>query len=164
MVSTLNNKSSRYILTLGFGVQLALLIAITFIGLSYIASINTHLNRIALDHNVKTDLAITMYSAARERALLLYGMVMNTDPFERDEDYLRFKDYAVQFIEARAKLREMTLSPSEREALENTVRFATSGSLTQRQVVELTQEDRIDEARELLVNEAMPAQMDVLLP
>ena len=157
-----NNKSSRYILTLGFGLQLALLIAITIVGLNHTAAINTHLNRIALDHNVKTDLAITMYSAARERALLLYSMVLNTDPFARDDDYLRFKDYAAQFIEARAKLRAMTLAPSEREALENTVRFATRGSLTQRQVVELTQEDRLDEARELLLGEAMPAQMDVL--
>ncbi|MBT9613506.1 MAG: EAL domain-containing protein [Burkholderiales bacterium] len=102
---------------IGFVVVLALMVALSAIGLRYVAEANQRLKDIAQDNNVKTELATVMHSTLRERALAMHALPILADPFEKDEEIQRFNSQGAQYIDARNRLERMSLSPKENEIL-----------------------------------------------
>ena len=80
---------------MGFIIVLTLMVALSAIGLRYVADANQHLKGIAHDNNVKIELATEMHSALRERALSMHTLPMLTDPFDKDAEIQRFNNQGV---------------------------------------------------------------------
>lgn len=97
----------------GFAVTLGLMALLLFTSLSYIGSVNRELRQIVEINNVKIALAHTMQNALRERALSMHLLGLMTDPFERDEEYVRFIAHAGAYTGAREQLEKMPLTGEE---------------------------------------------------
>lgn len=104
-------------LKVGFSVVLALLMALIAVGLYSTARIDHHLESIVKYSIVKAGLANTMQTALRERAISMHSIAVMDDPFEKDEEFLRFNQFGVKFITARKKFDELPLSPTEAATL-----------------------------------------------
>ncbi|MEJ5209929.1 MAG: EAL domain-containing protein [Burkholderiales bacterium] len=101
----------------GFVAVLFLLGALTWLALRGVQEANHRLARIANDHNVKTELATTMHNALRERALAMHAIPIISDTFDKDAQAQYFHAQGVVYMEARAKLEAMPLSPPEQAIL-----------------------------------------------
>jgi len=145
-------------LTAGFSVVLLLLAVVIWVGLSNMQAIQSHLNRIVENHNVKKDLVAVMRNAARERTMNMYRMITLTDPFARDEEFLVYNRNGALFAEARLKLKQMPLDAREQEILD--LQGAETGRtvVLQEQVVDLALNDRLTEAGKLLYAQTVPGQ------
>ena len=117
-----NNKNLQQLgmgtrIGIGFIVVLALMVALSAIGLSYVADANQRLKDIARNNNVKIELATEMHSALRERALSMHALPILTDPFDKDAEVQRFNEQGITYIKARENLEHMLLSPKESKIL-----------------------------------------------
>ena len=115
-------KSSQHLgmgawIGIGFIVVLTLMLALSAIGLRYVADANQRLKDIARNNNVKIELATKMHSALRERALSMHALPILADPFDKDAEIQRFNIQGVHYIQAREQLEQMPLSPKESDIL-----------------------------------------------
>ncbi|MDQ1315366.1 MAG: hypothetical protein QG662_1475 [Pseudomonadota bacterium] len=101
----------------GFVIVLALMVALSAIGLRYVAEANQRLKDITQTNNVKIELATEMHSALRERAISMHTLPSIVDAFAKDDEIQRFNAEASRYAEARTRLESMPLSLKEREIL-----------------------------------------------
>jgi len=146
---------------LGFSVALLLMVVIFSVGLSSMSVIQSRLRDIVEIQNVKTQLVTSMRYAARERILSLYRMALIEDPFVRDEEFLRFNGFALDFITARDNLLLMKLNPEEQKALERQSELTIRAVQLQEKVTDLMYRDDMAAAKKLLYEKAMEAQEKV---
>jgi len=104
-------------LGLGFALILSIMLALGVIGLDRIADGNRRMEQIVRENNVKIEQAYIMRDALRERAVITHTISLLKDPFERDEEFLKFNDHGVAFTTARGRLQGMSLSSDEKEIL-----------------------------------------------
>lgn len=88
------NNTSNYLLLLGFGIILMLLLAASVIGLNNMSAINDRMELMVKERIVKTDLLQSMRSYARERSMSLLRVVIMDDPFDIDEQVVNFSAQA----------------------------------------------------------------------
>lgn len=148
-------------LVAGFSVALLLLVVIFSVGLSSMSVIQSRLRDIVENQNVKTQLVTEMRYAARERTLSLYRMALMEDPFARDEEFLVFNGFALDFITARDKLFLMRLSPEEQKAMEEQSQLTIKAVQLQEKVIDLMYREELDAAKTLLHEKTMAAQENV---
>lgn len=72
-------------INLGFTFTIALMMALTGVGLTHIHLADARLKNIVEKNNVKTEMAQIMQSALRERALNMHIIAVSDDPFLKDE-------------------------------------------------------------------------------
>jgi diguanylate cyclase (GGDEF)-like protein/PAS domain S-box-containing protein len=157
----LSESNSRRVLILGFGVVCLLLAALGATALVQMRADNQRLDRIVSEYNVKTAHVNALLAASRERALLVQSMLLVSDPFERDELMLRFRELAAEYIVHRDALRAMRLSAEEARAMEaSRVKVAEASALMER-IVDMVLSGREFEADRLLIERAIPAQNQV---
>lgn len=119
---------------IGFIVVLTLMVALSAIGLRYVAEANQRLKDIARVNNVKIELATEMLTALRERALSMHTLPILADPFDRDAEIQRFDIQGMHYIQAREQLESMPLSPAESDTLAR-IRRLTRDALPEVQAV-----------------------------
>ena len=155
-------RGIRVALTAGFSLVLLLLVVI-WVGVSNMQAIQSHLNRIVENHNVKKDLVTVMRNAARERTVNMYRMITLSDPFARDQEFLSYNRNGAVFADARIRLKQLPLDTREQEIL--ALQGAETGRtvVLQEQVVDLALTDRLSEASQLLYAQTVPAQDRVLV-
>ncbi len=102
---------------IGFIIVLTLMVALSATGLRYVAEANQRLKQIALNNNVKIELATEMHSALRERALSLHSLPILDDPFDKDSEIQRFNAQGILYIQARDRLEHLPLNPQESDIL-----------------------------------------------
>ena len=122
---------------IGFIVVLALMVALSAIGLRYVSEANQRLKDIAQSNNVKTELATVMHSALRERALSMHALPILADPFEKDAEVLRFNSQGILYIQARDRLDRMPLNPEEQKALAHILALTRAAQPEVQAVVEM---------------------------
>ena len=101
---------SKAIITAGAAVMILLIILLTVIGLGYMTKINERMNQVIEVHNKRADLLFSMRRIVRERSLAMYAIYLTQDPFDRDDEFIRFRGLAEQFIKARQQLESMGMS------------------------------------------------------
>ncbi len=108
----------KVITSLGFALVIGILL-VSIIG-SYhtTSSHNKTLSKLVRSAGMKTVLAYTMREAIRERIDSLGAMTMLSDPFERDDEKMRFFSHAGKYIRARELLIENIHTDSERSIFE----------------------------------------------
>jgi len=99
-----------------------------------------------------------MREVAYHRALILYRMLEIKDPFVRNEEYNRFRMLADRYFEARNKLLQKNVNKNESEIWQRLTNYITRNSEIQNKVAELILDDKIDQARSLMVDEVITAQ------
>ncbi|TCK17425.1 diguanylate cyclase (GGDEF)-like protein [Thiogranum longum] len=101
---SLAGDNTKTIISLGFGAVLALMFMLVFIALEQMQALNNSISSLVEETNAKTAAANTMRDAIRLRAISLKTMRLTADPFERDEEHLRFLGYAGPYSRARELL------------------------------------------------------------
>lgn len=101
----------------GFLIVLVLMASLVVVGLRYISETNQRLKQIVESNNLKTELAGSMQTALRERALSMHAMSVLTDPFDKDAEMQRFYSYASVYLSARERLELLPLDARERAIL-----------------------------------------------
>jgi len=149
-------------LALGFTAMLVFMVFLAAIGIIQLEAGQQRLDKLVKDPVAKMTYANRMYMAARERTVSLQRLLLQSDPFERDEQWIRFLGYASEFAQAREVLTSLSLSARERELLARQSELTRIAVPIQNQVVDLMWKGRVNDAHKLLVNEAIPAQDNVL--
>lgn len=142
--------------------MLLLMGLLAVVGLRQIDAGRDHLDTVVSNHMAKIELATRMHTAARERTLILQRIILNSDPFARDEDGVRFNRHGTEFATARAELLKLPLNLAERQLLTLQAELTLRSVPIQELVIELSADDRFTDARRLLLEKAIPLQDEVL--
>ncbi len=103
----------RHIILLGFGIVVALMVLVGALVMDQIQTAKQSTTRIVEVNNVKIELANTMRESIRLRQISMNSMLTMDDPFQLDEELIRFYNYAGPYREAREKL--LSLQTNEEE-------------------------------------------------
>lgn len=113
--------------------------------------------------NKQEHLLHTMRITARERTLLMYGIVNEVDPFQRDDQSMAFSRAAAFFSQSRIKLLNTPLDDYQLILLENQGKKTGIARPRQEQVVDLALRGEKKLALDILREKAIPAQQQVML-
>lgn len=155
-------KKIGVFLSAGFSIVLIMLAAVFVLALMHMGENQARTQRVVEERFVKSKLLNTMYAASRERSISLFSMVSLEDPFERDEEYMRFNAIGAQFAQARIALVAMALDDNEERLLSVQGKFTAEVVPVQDQIVDLMSQDHPKEATGLLLDRAVPGQNGVL--
>jgi|GEM_PF-2833101 len=115
------------------------------------------------DQILKRRLLTTMYKSARERAVILLKMLNEEDAFVLDDLGQKLGEQARNFLRARKELFKLSLSYTEQRILSNQRLVSMNTAPKTDRVAALLLEGRRDEAKKVLIEEAIPGQNEVLL-
>jgi len=146
----------------GFVIQLLLILFVTAIGLRQLDLTTGHLKRVVDLHMRKQNLTKTMVVSARERSIILVLLSHIQDPFKRDELFLQFNTKGGEFMAARHALLRLPLTAPEHELLASQARLTNLAQPIQTGVIDLINRGSAQDAADLTLNEAMPAQDRVM--
>jgi diguanylate cyclase (GGDEF)-like protein len=146
----------------GFVTQLLLILFVTTIALQQLKMATDNLNRVVDVHMRKQNLTKTMVVAARERTMIMFMLTKTADAFERDALLMQFHQKGSEFVTARLALLDMQLNPRERELIVRQRDLIAFAQPIQEQVINLIGADFTQEAADLVLKQAIPAQNRVL--
>ena len=149
-------------LVLGFGTLLLLIAFVSAISLEAIKDTELDLRKIVDVQFQKLVLSKKMNTAARERTTSITKLMYLDDPFDRDEELMRFHSAAADFIAARRAFQAMDLDTTERQLIEEQGRYTKEAVPYQEQVIKYTDAKDLPKAQTALIHGAIPAQ-DVVL-
>lgn len=155
------NRPITLLLGLAFSIVLALLTAIGLYWISSVERIDNHVSLITDNLLKKYNLTMAMREAARDRSLNMHRMIIMDDPFERDHEWLEFNQRSTDFTVARSELFAMDLSPQEREILAEQDEVVRNNVEVQMVVAQLALAGKTQQAAQLLITTAHPAQENV---
>ncbi|WP_328984923.1 diguanylate cyclase domain-containing protein [Thiorhodovibrio winogradskyi] len=145
-------------LATGFAIVFLLLMIEVALSLSQMHSMQSRLAQVVEEYSVRAALAQDMQRSSRERAIVLHAMLSSEDPFERDELLVQLRNLGSEFLTARDRIEAMALSEDERKLLRQQGELSRTAGALQYQVIDLLAEERIQEAKAILLRQAIPAQ------
>ena len=110
------SKHSRKI-AISFAIVLLLSLVMIVFDLSRMSLMQSKLDVITNEHNVKSALMMSMRHGIYERQVSLRNIMLMTDPFERDVGKTTFNSYAVNIVAARDLFSSLPLSEEEKKVL-----------------------------------------------
>lgn len=153
----------KYGVVFGISAMLTIMALLMLGGLWWgLGTIYAGLEPVITTHMEKIQIAVTMRSAARERTLNLQRMIILTDPFERDAEFLVFNHHGSVFSEARMRLLDGPLTAEEKSILDKQGKVTGEAVPLQLQIVDLLYDEKNELARKLLVTRVIPLQDKVL--
>ncbi len=148
--------------SLAFTLIIILMALLTTISLNRIQQDIDNIDVIVNDNNTKTQLVNKMRTAARDRTVALMRMVIETEPFTRDDAFMEFNKHAGLFVDARRQLMSMKLSKQELELLDKQGNFTINEVVPlQRQITDYATSENYQVAHDLLLYQAIPKQNEV---
>ncbi len=146
-------------LGLGFGLILALMVALIFIGTTYLGTIQHNSDRIVTVNVARLDKATDMGDVIREVSIALRNMLLTKDAGKRQEQKKKVEEERAKYNEDFKKIEEMT--PKDETKGHEVIAQVKAAQETARQlnnkVIELAMADKNDEATSLMNQEARPA-------
>jgi signal transduction histidine kinase/ActR/RegA family two-component response regulator len=159
----MNQFDPKLSLTIGFGLMMILLLALTLTGLSRLRVINSHLEKIVNENNVKTELAIEMYQLTHEQVIKLQNLFLLTEPAERIEIFNKFKWLENKFLAIHHQFFELALTDAEKAYLKSTLAFSQNTAEVQIRIAKLLREEDPTPLRALIFKKVLPVQKEVLI-
>lgn len=150
-------------LAIAFGLMLALLLTLTLLGLAQMRSINAKLETIVTVNNYKTELITIMRDALRDRTLTLHSLVLNTTPFDQNDELYEFHENSVRFSQALQALSLTQLNTDEQQRLAKISAYARIAQPLGARTADLALDQRNAQALYLLQNSTIPAQKRILV-
>ena len=112
------NKAVRPVyLYLGFAFYMLAFVGVSFYTYQSFSASSSSLIEEIKNNDLQSTTAMKMRVAVRERAILLWQMTVQSDPFERDELFLRFREFGARYQNSRAVYLNTILSPVESEMI-----------------------------------------------
>ena len=151
-------NSPNITMAMGFAMVMVLMLSLGFVGLTRIANIYWHMEKIVNDRNVKTERAQVMKDAVLRRAILMHSISVLRDPFDQDAEFIEFNENGALYAESRHNLEGMDLSEGEKTIL---ARIQSLTSATQPLVsaaVDTAMHGDQPKAQALIREKAIPAQ------
>ncbi len=146
----------------GFGLALALIVALILLGLHQLAETNAHLETIVQESSVKSRLANQMRDILRDRAISMLSIVVTVDPFEKDTEMLRFYEYGSAYQQVRLKLGGLIKGPREKAVLARIDRLTRANQPVMVRTVDLAVEGYTFLAFDELQRIGLPLQRDLV--
>ena len=146
----------------GFGLALALIMALTLVGLHQLAATNAHLESIVKENSVKTRLANQMRDILRDRAISMLTIVVSSDAFEKDQEMLRFYSYGSAYQRVRLELDKLIKRPQEIAVLGRIDRLTRANQPLMVRTVDLAVEGYTFLAFNELQREGIPLQRQLV--
>lgn len=116
----------------------------------------------AKNHFAKLNLVVQMRAAAHERTLALQKMLLQPDPFIRDEEWIRFNQYGADFARSRLTILSMALTEDEKKLLDYQGNVTKDALDSQKRVVELMEKEQFIAARDVLLRRVIPSKEQVI--
>ena len=138
-----------------------ILLATVVLSIVQLRTVYGEMEQVVSHHNLKTELATEMQVAGLVRTESLYRMLILDDPFERDAMFLRYNGAAFRIGKARQRLREFPMDPGEQRLYSEQGAVIARVVEAQERVIDLVARDRMDEARKVMLDQAMPLQTEV---
>lgn len=152
-------KRIFFLLTGGAFLALTLLIAALTANSAYqLARIQEHIDKTVTLQEKKIGAITRTEIAAFLRADRLLRMVIESDPFARDELYLEFNRAGFAVGSGRDELEKLGLTPEERVLFDRQAELIRRILVMQEKVTDFLTHDQIDDARNMLVAEGIPLQ------
>ncbi len=146
----------------GFALALALILALTLVGLHQLAATNAHLETIVKENSVKSRLANQMRDILRDRAISMLTIVVSGDAFEKDQEMLRFYAFGSSYQQVRLELGALTECPEEKAVLNRIDRLTRANQPVMVHIVDLATEGYTFLAFDELQKEGIPLQRQLV--
>ncbi|MES2365246.1 MAG: ATP-binding protein [Pseudomonadota bacterium] len=154
----MNLRSIKFDLALGFALILSLMVGITLLGLNQMEAINNRLVAIVTVNDYKTELVNIMRDALRDRIITMHSLVLNTAPFEQNDELYDFHNYGVRFLQAMQAITLSSLNSREKKVLARVQTSADHAQPLVMKTVDLALNGENGAALKLLQSNAIPAQ------
>lgn len=155
-------SSPGLILGIAFFAVILLMTIVVGTALVRMEEMHRELEVIVEENNVKIELVNRMRAIVRDRMVAMNVMVLEQDPFKRDDVHLRYMALANKFIDARGRLEEMAASSKEKEGLQKLRQLTLWATPFNESIVDALLIDDLETARIQLLNQALPAQLQVV--
>jgi PAS domain S-box-containing protein len=146
----------------GFALALALIVALTLVGLHQLRATNAHLEAIVKENSVKSRLANQMRDILRDRAISMLSIVVTGDAFEKDQEMLHFYAYGSAYQQVRQELGKLIRHPQESEVLTRIDRLTRANQPVMVRTVDLAVEGYTFLAFAELQREGIPLQKQLV--
>jgi diguanylate cyclase (GGDEF)-like protein/PAS domain S-box-containing protein len=154
--------NSKVVIAAGSALMITLMVALTIIGLSHMASINRNMETITQQHNARVDLLVSMRRIVRERSLSMYSIYLTKDVFARDDEYIRFHGLAESFIKLRGELENMGLLPLQKPVYEHGLSLIRRSAPLQSRIVDRMINGELTDVYELMSAIDLPLEKSIL--
>jgi len=149
---------SRAIILLGLGSILLLVTLLITIGIWTLSASKSRLDKVVNLNIRKIQLVNNMRSAARERTISLQHILVVDDESEYEAAVTRMSHFGGEFVIARNTLLALLLSEKEKVLLDKQAQLSRHIGPIQNHIAELIDFGEQDNARNLLITEAIPLQ------
>lgn len=143
---------------LAFATLIALICGLLLNSLYQLDELGAQIDVVVEHHNRKIDFITQTQVAAHLRTNSLFRMALTDDPFERDVYFMEFNRAGFLVGSGRNALRSLGFTETEQRQFDEQTRLVTQIQRVQERVVDLFHAGREPEARQLLVQEAIPLQ------
>jgi len=152
----------RWWLITGISALVLLMLAAVGLGWYQTSQSQQRLNHIIDQHARKLELTQQLFQASLGRTLLLHRILLQDNPFARDESKMQLYRLGSQFTQARQALLDQPLAPAEVALLRRQGQLAAKAIPLQQGFLEQVDAGRAAEAEGLLRAEVMPLQNALL--
>ena len=146
---------SKTIISVGSLLILCLLVLVLGLWISDVYKSKETLTRIVAQEHAREHLS-KMREYAHRRAISLHRMTAIEDLFERDEEFMVFRQLGSNFLAEREKLMQTPLTPPEQAIWDKIGDNIKKGGPAQRQVADMLLDDQLEPARLLLLDTVDP--------
>ena len=153
--------NSKVVIAAGSTLMIALMVSLTIIGLSHMASINRNLETITHQHNARADILSSLRRIVRERSLSMYSIYLSDDAFRRDDEFLRFHALAESFIKLRGELETMGLLAEQKPVYEHGLELIRRSAPLQISIVERIVDGELTDVHLLMAAVDLPLEKEI---
>lgn len=147
----------------GFALSLVLLALLAYLGLRELAASDARLKRIVQEYTTKTELAYRLRDILRDRAIAMLSIVVMNDPFEKDQEMLRFYALGEAYQTTRFSLQPMLRLEDEKAVLRRIDALTGQNQPLMVQTIELAMDGYTFMAFDLLQREGIPLQRQLVV-
>ncbi|MBI5331875.1 MAG: response regulator [Betaproteobacteria bacterium] len=146
----------------GFALALGLIITLAVVGLLQLAKTQSYLEAIAQENTVKTRMATQMRDLLRDRAVSMLNIAVLSDPFDKDQEMLRFYQYGSAYQQVKQELTPLIHRPREKAVIASLDRITRANQPVMVRTVELAMSGDRPLAFRRLQEEAIPLQRQLV--
>jgi len=154
-------SNSKLLLATGFATIVLSMGLTAGIGITIINSSVSRIDTLLIENKQKSSLIAQMQRITRERTVSLQKMLIMQDPFERDEEGLRFRSYGAQFVSTRNALWAMSLTNEEAGKFQSILDVVSVNAPFQLDLADRILSDRMEGVQQLLNTIAIPEQKHI---
>ena len=111
----MRKQNVEFVVQVGLGVILVILFLLAITGMYQIRETNQTMSNVVHENQLKVKHAHEMRDAIRLREISLNKMLAMDDPFDRDDELIRFYEFAGIYRHARANLLDLPMDLEEKE-------------------------------------------------